>query len=66
MRRLPYFVSLCLLQCVFSRLTLRRDRDAKSRWANSVISDNWSVGFGGIGGTIISGLVKQGVGRVFR
>jgi len=42
------------------------DRDAKSRWADSVISDNWNIGFGGIGGTIVSGLVKQSVGRVFR
>jgi len=42
------------------------DRDAKSRWANSVISDNWNIGFGGIGGTIVNGLVKQSVGRIFR
>ena len=41
-------------------------RDSKSRWANSIISDNWNIRFGGIGGMIVSGLVKQSVGCVFR
>ena len=54
------------LNAAFRYFTLCRDRDAKSRWANSVISENWNIGFGGIGGTIVSGLVKQSVGRVFR
>ncbi|KAG8855076.1 Golgi apparatus membrane protein tvp23 [Serendipita sp. 411] len=42
------------------------DRDAKARWANSVVSDNWNVGFGGLGGQIMGSVVKQGVGRFFR
>ncbi|KAF8463034.1 hypothetical protein JB92DRAFT_3136634 [Gautieria morchelliformis] len=42
------------------------DRDAKERWASSVTSGAWNVGFGGIGGQLIGGVVKNSVGRVFR
>ena len=63
MRKLYYFSPF---NANPSSLALCRDRDAKSRWANSVISDNWNIGFGGIGGTLVSGIVKQSVGRVFR
>lgn len=41
------------------------DRDAKQRWANSVASAGWNLGMGGIGGTIMSGVMKNSVGRVF-
>lgn len=41
------------------------DRDAKQRWASSVVSSNWSLGFGGIGGQILTGAVKKSVARVF-
>ncbi|KAJ6625010.1 hypothetical protein B0H10DRAFT_2162094 [Mycena sp. CBHHK59/15] len=41
------------------------DRDAKQRWANSVVGSGWSLGLGGIGGQLISGAVQKGVGRVF-
>jgi hypothetical protein len=46
-------------------LTPSSDRDAKQRWANSVVSSGWSLGLGGIGGQLISGAVQKSVGRVF-
>ena len=42
-----------------------RDRDAKQRWAATVVSSGWSMGMGGFGGQILTGVVKKGVGRVF-
>ncbi|KAF8584984.1 DUF846-domain-containing protein [Ramaria rubella] len=42
------------------------DRDAKTRWANSVTSGAWNIGLGGFGGQIIGGVVRNSVGRVFR
>ncbi|KAK7694574.1 Golgi apparatus membrane protein tvp23 [Cerrena zonata] len=42
------------------------DRDAKQRWANQLASSGWSMGMGGLGGQILSGVVKNSVGRVFR
>jgi hypothetical protein len=41
------------------------DRDAKQRWANNVVGGGWGLGFGGIGGQILTGAVKSSVGRVF-
>ncbi|KAF8746309.1 hypothetical protein AX14_000094 [Amanita brunnescens Koide BX004] len=41
------------------------DRDAKQRWASNVVSSNWSLGLGGIGGQILTGAVKRSVSRVF-
>ncbi|TFL06682.1 hypothetical protein BDV98DRAFT_559817 [Pterulicium gracile] len=42
------------------------DRDAKQRWASGIVSSNWSLpGLGGIGGQLLTGAVKNGVGRVF-
>ncbi|KAJ7074904.1 Golgi apparatus membrane protein TVP23 [Mycena belliarum] len=41
------------------------DRDAKQRWANSVVGAGWNLGLGGIGGQLISGAVQKSVGRVF-
>jgi hypothetical protein len=43
----------------------RSDRSAKQRWANNLAGSGWSMGLGGIGGQIISGAVKKGVGKVF-
>ncbi|PSR72389.1 hypothetical protein PHLCEN_2v11732 [Hermanssonia centrifuga] len=40
-----------------------RDRDAKQKWA-SQLGSGW--GMGGFGGQILSGVVKNSVGRVFR
>ncbi|KAL0580290.1 Golgi apparatus membrane protein tvp23 [Marasmius crinis-equi] len=39
------------------------DRDAKQRWANRVAGGGW--GLGGFGGSIITGAVQRGVGRIF-
>lgn len=41
------------------------DRDAKQRWASGVASAGWNMGMGGIGGTIMTGVMKNSVGRVF-
>ncbi|KAJ7746932.1 Golgi apparatus membrane protein TVP23 [Mycena maculata] len=41
------------------------DRDAKQRWANSVVGSGWSLGLGGIGGQLLTGAVQKSVGRVF-
>ncbi|VDB99843.1 unnamed protein product [Peniophora sp. CBMAI 1063] len=40
------------------------DRDAKQKWAANAAG--WSMGIGGIGGQLLSGVVKNSVGRVFR
>jgi len=42
------------------------DRDAKEKWANNLASSGWSMGMGGLGGQILTGVVKNSVGRVFR
>ncbi len=42
---------------------LSSDRDAKKKWANNVVSSNWSMG--GLGGQMLTGVVKNSVGRVF-
>ncbi|KAA1468653.1 Golgi apparatus membrane protein TVP23 [Dentipellis sp. KUC8613] len=41
------------------------DRDAKQRWARNAASAGWSMGVGGFGGQILTGVVKNSVGRVF-
>lgn len=42
-----------------------RDRDAKQKWATNMAASGWSMGFGGIGGQLLSGAVRNSVGRVF-
>ncbi|PVG04508.1 DUF846-domain-containing protein [Serendipita vermifera] len=44
------------------------DRDAKAKWANSMVSNNWANlgGLGGYGGQIVGSVVKQGVSRMFK
>ena len=51
----------------FSTLTLLafRDRDAKQKWAKGAASSGWNMGMGGIGGQIITGVMKNSVGKVF-
>ncbi|RDX55920.1 Golgi apparatus membrane protein TVP23 [Lentinus brumalis] len=41
------------------------DRDAKEKWANNLASSGWNMGMGGIGGQLLTGVVKNSVGRVF-
>lgn len=41
------------------------DRDAKQKWATNMAASGWSMGIGGIGGQLLSGAVKNSVGRVF-
>ncbi|TFY56406.1 hypothetical protein EVG20_g8935 [Dentipellis fragilis] len=41
------------------------DRDAKQRWARNAASAGWNMGMGGFGGQILTGVVKNSVGRVF-
>lgn len=53
---LTFFLSSSLFQS---------DRDAKQRWANNVVGGSWGIGFGGIGGQILTGAVKNSVGKVF-
>jgi len=46
-------------------MKINSDRDAKRRWANSVVGGDWGLGFGGIGGQLLTGAVKKSVGKVF-
>lgn len=57
----------CLLTVVllFCCSCVCRDRDAKQKWATNMAASGWSMGFGGIGGQLLSGAVKNSVGRVF-
>ncbi|KAJ7880273.1 Golgi apparatus membrane protein TVP23 [Mycena olivaceomarginata] len=63
------FVPIVVLALVFNVTNAvgftYADRDAKQRWANSVVGSGWSLGLGGIGGQLLSGAVQKGVGRVF-
>jgi len=61
------FIPIVILALVFNFTNAigftYADRDAKQRWANSMGS---SWGFGGIGGQLLAGAVKNSVGRVFQ
>ncbi|KAJ7453940.1 Golgi apparatus membrane protein TVP23 [Mycena galericulata] len=63
------FVPIVVLALVFNVTNAvgftYADRDAKQRWANSVVGSGWSLGLGGIGGQLLTGAVQKGVGRVF-
>lgn len=48
---------------VLFSLPLVSDRDANKRWAQNVVSSSWSMG--GLGGQMLTGVVKNSVGRVF-
>lgn len=41
------------------------DRDAKQRWASGVAGSGWNSGIGGIGGQIMTGVVKNSIGKIF-
>ena len=57
-----FFAYLMIFPQSHSFHYLYSDRDAKKRWANNV-SSNWSMG--GLGGQMLTGVVKNSVGRVF-
>ncbi|EJF66636.1 Golgi apparatus membrane protein TVP23 [Dichomitus squalens LYAD-421 SS1] len=63
------FVPIVVLALVFNITNAigftYADRDAKQKWANNLASSGWSLGVGGLGGQILSGVVKNSVGRVF-
>ncbi|KAJ7126632.1 Golgi apparatus membrane protein TVP23 [Mycena crocata] len=64
------FVPIVILALVFNVTNAvgftYADRDAKQRWANSVVGSAWSLpGLGGIGGQLLTGAVQKSVGRVF-
>ncbi|PBL00786.1 Golgi apparatus membrane protein TVP23 [Armillaria gallica] len=61
------FVPIVILAIVFNVTNAigftYADRDAKQRWANN-LSSSW--GLGGITGSLLTGAVKQSVGRIFK
>ncbi|KAI0374237.1 DUF846-domain-containing protein [Pilatotrama ljubarskyi] len=63
------FVPIVVLALVFNVTNAigftYADRDAKQKWANNLASSGWNMGLGGIGGQILTGVVKNSVGRVF-
>ncbi|KAF8807580.1 Golgi apparatus membrane protein TVP23 [Phlegmacium glaucopus] len=63
------FIPIVVLALVFNVTNVigftYADRDAKQKWANGVVGGSWGLGLGGIGGQILTGAVKKGVGRVF-
>ncbi|KAJ7743166.1 Golgi apparatus membrane protein TVP23 [Mycena metata] len=63
------FIPIVILALVFNVTNAvgftYADRDAKQRWANSVVGSGWSLGLGGIGGQLVSSAVQKSVGRVF-
>ncbi|KAI0735236.1 DUF846-domain-containing protein [Earliella scabrosa] len=66
---LSSFVPIVVLALVFNVTNAvgftYADRDAKQKWANNLASSGWNMGMGGIGGQILTGVVKNSVGRVF-
>ncbi|OSD03502.1 DUF846-domain-containing protein [Trametes coccinea BRFM310] len=63
------FVPIVVLALVFNVTNAigftYADRDAKQKWANNLASSGWNMGIGGLGGQILTGVVKNSVGRVF-
>ncbi|OJT06940.1 Golgi apparatus membrane protein TVP23 [Trametes pubescens] len=63
------FVPIVVLALVFNVTNgigfTYADRDAKAKWANNLASSGWNMGMGGLGGQILTGVVKNSVGRVF-
>lgn len=64
------FLPIVLLALVFNLSNVLgftyADRDAQKRWANSALSSGniFGFGFGGIGGQLVGGLVRNSLGRV--
>lgn len=63
------FIPIVILALIFNVTNVvgftYADRDAKQRWASGVASAGWNMGLGGIGGTIMTGVMKNSVGKVF-
>lgn len=63
------FIPVVILALVFNFTNVigftYADRDAKQRWANDTMGGFSLGGLGGLGGQILTGAVKNGVGRVF-
>jgi len=63
------FVPIVMLALVFNVTNAigftYADRDAKQKWANNLASSGWNMGLGGLGGQLLTGVVKNSVGRVF-
>ncbi|THH21485.1 hypothetical protein EW146_g90 [Bondarzewia mesenterica] len=63
------FVPIVILALVFNMTNAigftYADRDAKQKWAKNAASSGWNMGMGGIGGSILTGVVKNSVGKVF-
>jgi len=63
------FIPIVILALIFNGTNVvgftYADRDAKQRWANHLASSGFSMGMGGIGGTIMTSVMKNSVGRVF-
>ncbi|WVW82560.1 hypothetical protein I302_104571 [Kwoniella bestiolae CBS 10118] len=65
------FLPIVLLALVFNLSNLLgftyADRDAQQRWASGIASSGniLGFGFGGIGGQLVGGVVKNSLGRVF-
>ncbi|KAJ4486355.1 Golgi apparatus membrane protein TVP23 [Lentinula aciculospora] len=61
------FIPIVILALVFNVANAvgftYADRDAKQRWADSVVGGGW--GLGSIGGQLITGAVQKSVGRMF-
>ncbi|KAI0321698.1 Golgi apparatus membrane protein TVP23 [Amylostereum chailletii] len=64
------FIPIVFLALVFNVTNVvgftYADRDAKQRWAQNAAASGWNMGMGGLGGQILTGVVKNSVGRVFR
>jgi len=63
------FLPIVLLALIFNVTNVigftYADRDAKQKWAKGVASSGWNMGIGGLGGQIITGVMKNSVGKVF-
>lgn len=64
------FLPIVLLALVFNLSNVLgftyADRDAQRRWASSIASNGnvLGFGFGGIGGQLVGGALRSGLGRV--
>jgi len=63
------FLPIVMLALVFNMTNVigftYADRDAKTKWASGVAGSGWNMGMGGLGGQILTGVVKNSVGKVF-
>lgn len=65
------FIPIIILALVFNYTNAigftYADRDAKQRWANNLTGGFLGLGsLGSMGGNILAGAVKSGMGRVFK